>query len=83
MYLFHSAGTSVSSKIASTGHSGSQAPQSIHSSGSMYSCFPSGSNPSTFASAPISLSFVKWIQSTGQTSTQAVSQTPTQGYAII
>ena len=26
---------------------------------------------------------IKWIQSTGQTSTQAVSQTPTQGSAIM
>ena len=33
--LSHSSGTSLSSKMASTGHSGSQAPQSIHSSGSM------------------------------------------------
>ena len=35
MYLFHSSGRSSSAKIASTGHSGSQAPQSMHSSGSM------------------------------------------------
>src|SRR5262249_20768092 len=35
VYGFHSSGTSSSVKIASTGHSGSQAPQSMHSSGSM------------------------------------------------
>src|SRR5262249_49568102 len=33
VYGFHSSGTSSSVKIASTGHSGSQAPQSMHSSG--------------------------------------------------
>jgi hypothetical protein len=35
MYSDHSGGTSVSGKIAWTGHSGSQAPQSMHSSGLM------------------------------------------------
>ena len=33
MYSNHSSGVSSSAKIASTGHSGSQAPQSMHSSG--------------------------------------------------
>ena len=33
----HLSGTASSGKIASTGHSGSQAPQSMHSSGSMTS----------------------------------------------
>src|SRR5581483_630190 len=32
---FHLSGSASSGKIASTGHSGSQAPQSMHSSGSM------------------------------------------------
>ena len=70
--------------MASTGHSGSQAPQSIHSSGSIYSCLPSGSKPSALASAPAPfLSSGQCIQSKGQTSTQAVSQVPTHGSAII
>src|SRR6059058_4612223 len=33
----HLSGSASSGKIASTGHSGSQAPQSMHSSGSMIS----------------------------------------------
>src|SRR5918996_1605273 len=36
--LFHWSGTSSSAKIAFTGHTGSHAPQSMHSSGWMYSC---------------------------------------------
>src|SRR5262245_42502659 len=50
--------------MAATGHAGTHAPQSMHSSGWIYSivaCANSGS------------SFRGWIQSTGQTSTQAVS----------
>src|SRR5262249_4349678 len=40
--FFHWSGTSSSAKIAFTGHTGSQAPQSMHSSGWMYSMsFPS------------------------------------------
>src|SRR6185437_482220 len=39
MYSFHWVGTSSSGKMAVTGHSGSQAPQSMHSSGLMKSCF--------------------------------------------
>src|SRR5215475_6276005 len=35
MNAFHLSGSASSGKIASTGHSGSQAPQSMHSSGSM------------------------------------------------
>src|SRR3989337_4483663 len=35
VYSFHWSGTSSSAKIAVTGHTGSQAPQSMHSSGSM------------------------------------------------
>ena len=74
MYLFHSPGTESSSYIASTVHSGSHAPQSIHSSGSMYNCLPSGSKPGYLASSPAHVVFSgPWIQSTGQTSTQAVS----------
>ena len=43
-----------------------------------------GSKPSSLASAPApSVSSGPWMQSTGQTSTHAVSQVPTQGYAII
>ena len=33
LYTAHLAGSSLSSKIAVVGHSGSQAPQSMHSSG--------------------------------------------------
>ena len=51
-----------------TGHSGSQAPQSMHSSGSMKS----------FRSVPSS----KWMQSTGQTATHDWSSTSTHGSAI-
>src|SRR5256714_14373100 len=36
MKLFHCGGQSSSGKIAVTGHSGSHAPQSMHSSGWMY-----------------------------------------------
>src|SRR5215468_13749 len=35
MNAFHFSGNASSGKIASTGHSGSQAPQSMHSSGSI------------------------------------------------
>ena len=33
MKFFHFSGVSSSAKIASTGHAGTQAPQSMHSSG--------------------------------------------------
>src|SRR5262245_48171605 len=59
------AGTSSSGKMAVTGHSGSQAPQSMHSSGWMYSW----SSPS-------------YMQSTGQTSTHALSLTPMHASVI-
>jgi hypothetical protein len=60
----HFAGTSGSKKIADTGQTGSQAPQSVHVAGSMYICSSLGP---------------PWIQSTGQTSTQASSLAPIQG----
>ena len=68
VYRTHSAGSDSSGKIALTGHSGSQAPQSMHSFGSMYSV----------RSVPCS----KWMQSTGQTATHAWSITSTHGSAI-
>ena len=37
MKLVHFSGVSSSAKMASTGHAGTQAPQSMHSSGWMYS----------------------------------------------
>jgi hypothetical protein len=39
LYTFHLAGSSLSSKIAVVGHSGSHAPQSMHSSGLIASEF--------------------------------------------
>ena len=60
--------------MAATGHAGTQAPQSMHSSGWMYSigaCSNSGS------------SLRGWMQSTGQTSTQAVSFVPMQGSVMM
>jgi len=53
----------IKAKIADTGQTGTQAPQSIHSTGSMYSIS---------SVAYFSLSFLGWMQSTGQASTQAV-----------
>src|SRR5579875_711807 len=46
-YPDHFSGRSSMAKIAVTGHTGTQAPQSIHSSGLMYSCF----SPSKSASS--------------------------------
>src|SRR5687768_9323251 len=69
----HSAGTSSSAKIARTGHSSTQSPQSMQTSGSTYS-IGAVSKPGS--------SFVGWMQSTGQTATQAVSFTPMQGWVI-
>src|SRR3954451_13184615 len=43
----HLSGRASSGKIASTGHSGSQAPQSMHSSGSITSCRPASWMQST------------------------------------
>src|SRR4029077_19570010 len=54
--------------MALTGHSGSQAPQSMHSFGSMNS----------LRSVPSS----KWMQSTGQTDTHDTSSTSMHGLAI-
>src|SRR5919106_4444475 len=67
MYCCWSSGTASSAKIAVTGHSGSQAPQSMHSSGSM---------------KYIESSSVAWMQSTGQTSTHEASFTPMHGSVI-
>src|SRR5919108_4075024 len=64
MYCCWSSGTASSAKIAVTGHSGSHAPQSMHSSGSM---------------KYIASSSVAWMQSTGQTSTHEASFTPMHG----
>ena len=68
VYCAHSAGRLSSGKIALTGHSGSHAPQSMHSFGSMY----------RMRSVPSS----KWMQSTGQTDTHDWSITSTQGSAM-
>src|SRR5258706_2791836 len=69
----HFAGRSSSAKIADTGHTGTDAPQSMHSTGSMYSIV-SGSN--------FSESFLGWMQSTGHASMHAASLVPMQGSAI-
>src|SRR5882672_6706484 len=74
MKLFHFSGVSSSAKIASTGQAGTQAPQSMHSSGWMNSCCADSKSGSSFRG---------WMQSTGQTSTQAVSFVPTQGSVMI
>src|SRR5271157_6234505 len=37
VYSFHFSGRSSSAKMADTGHTGTQAPQSMHSTGSIYS----------------------------------------------
>src|SRR5208282_4255866 len=73
VYSFHFSGRSSSAKIAETGQTGTHAPQSMHSTGSMYSIS---------SAANFSLSFLGWMQSTGQASTQAVSLVPIQGSAI-
>src|SRR5208282_4034108 len=59
--------------MADTGHAGTQAPQSMHSTGTINSCSDSAKPAS---------SFLGWMQSTGQASTQAVSLVPIQGSAI-
>jgi hypothetical protein len=73
MYSRHSSGRSSSGKIACTGHSSTQRPQSMQVSGSMKSCFAPSNVPSPLAG---------WMQSTGQTSTQEVSLVPMQGSAM-
>src|SRR6266513_254851 len=65
--LFHFSGRSSSAKIAVTGQTGTHAPQSMHSVGWIYSCV----SLSKFAS-----SLRGRLQSTGQTSTQAVHFLP-------
>src|SRR5919112_720742 len=70
MKSFHFSGVSSSAKIASTGQAGTQAPQSMHSSGWM---------KSMSAVAKSASSFRGWMQSTGHTSTQAVSLVPMHG----
>ena len=60
--------------MASTGHAGTHAPQSMHSSGWMYSISAAANSASSFRG---------WMQSTGQTSTHAVSFVPTQGSQMI
>src|SRR5436190_21535135 len=60
--------------MAATGHAGTHAPQSMHSSGWMYSivaCANSGS------------SLRGWMQSTGQTSTQAASLVSIHGSVMM
>src|SRR5689334_9829552 len=59
--------------MADTGQTGTHAPQSIHSTGSMNSML----EPSNCGS-----SFLGWMQSTGHASTQAASLVPMQGSAI-
>src|SRR5687768_9745374 len=71
----HSAGRSSCGKMAVTGHSSTHRPQSMHVSGSMYSI-------SSAANFSVS-SLVGWMQSTGQTATQAVSFVPMQGWAMM
>src|SRR4051812_40639868 len=71
--LAHFSGRSSCAKMADTGHTGTQAPQSIHSTGSMYS----------ISTVPcLSESFFGWMQSTGHASTHAESLVPMQGSAI-
>src|SRR4028118_2260999 len=48
MKCFHLSGTSSSAKIASTGQAGTQAPQSMHSSGWMKSCVAGSKSTSSF-----------------------------------
>src|SRR6478672_4794972 len=72
-YSFHFSGRSSRAKMADTGQTGTHAPQSIHSTGSMNNM----SAPSNCGS-----SFLGWIQSTGHASTQAASLVPMQGSAI-
>src|SRR5215471_9960330 len=80
MYECHFSGRSSSAKIAETGQTGTQAPQSMHSTGSMKS-WSTCSNPGRPSSYCVS--FFGCMQSTGQASTQAVSLVPIQGSAIM
>src|ERR1700757_1884107 len=69
----HFSGKSSRAKIAVTGHTGTHAPQSMHSTGLMYSCVTPACSGSSLRG---------WMQSTGHTSTQAVSLVPIHGSAI-
>src|SRR5438046_2464304 len=80
MYECHFSGRSSNAKIAETGQTGTQAPQSMHSTGSMKS-WSTASNPGRPSSYCVS--FFGWMQSTGQASTHAVSFVPMQGSAMI
>src|SRR6266404_6599623 len=73
VYSFHLSGRSSAAKIADTGHTGTHAPQSMHSTGSI-------NNWS--AASNLSESFFGWMQSTGHASTHAWSLVPIQGSAI-
>src|SRR5215831_5965958 len=80
MYECHFSGRSSTAKIAETGQTGTQAPQSMHSTGSMksWSTCSNPGRPSWYC-----VSFFGWMQSTGQASTQAVSLVSIQGSAMI
>jgi hypothetical protein len=69
----HFSGRSSTAKMAETGQTGTHAPQSMHSTGSMYIMS---------TSLNLASSFFGWMQSTGQASTHAVSLVPMQGSAI-
>src|SRR6266481_633747 len=71
--LFHFSGRSSSAKMAVTGQTGTHAPQSMHSVGWIYSCVSLSKSGSSLRGC---------MQSTGQTSTQAVSFVPMHGSAI-
>src|SRR6516162_2402091 len=69
----HFSGRSSSAKIAVTGQTGTHAPQSMHSVGLIYSCVTLSCSASSLRG---------WMQSTGHTSTHAVSFVPMHGSAI-
>src|ERR1700686_375961 len=69
----HFSGRSSRAKIAVTGHTGTQAPQSMHSTGLMYSIVSFWEGGSSLRG---------WMQSTGHTSTHAESLVLMQGSAI-
>src|ERR1700687_3184703 len=71
-----SAGTSSTMKIELVGHTGTQAPQSMQ---------PSGSTYNWVAASKGSSSFLGWMQSVGQASTQSSSlvQVSVMMYAMI
>src|ERR1700720_4739721 len=71
--LCHFSGRSSRAKMAVTGQTGTQAPQSMHSVGLIYSCFSLSNCGSSLRG---------WMQSTGQTSTHAESFVPMHGSAI-